>query len=78
MCMLSCIIMLTIDLLNAEFNIKHCIFLGIGVIPGNDSLYSVANWSSSLWFCYALFIIKLMLSSIQQVRNKKVAGGGFY
>ena len=76
MCLISCVIMISIDLLNAEFSFKQCASLGIGLLSGNDSLHSHENWSSSLWFCYALFILKIVLSFLQTIRNKAFIWGG--
>lgn len=76
MCLISCVIMVAVDLFHDTFSIKTIATLGIGVLSGNDGPFSAANWSSALWFCYALMIIKIVIAYLQQNRYKIVAGGG--
>ena len=43
-------------------NIKYMAKVAIGIFSANDFPFAVRNWSSPLWFCYSLFIIKVVYS----------------
>ena len=60
MCIVSCVFMIVNDLIACNFSWSKCLGLTIGVFTGNDGFHSIGNWSSALWFCYSLFIIKII------------------
>ena len=75
MCGISCVIMVVIDLASRQFSFKNSASLAIGVLTSNDGPYSSPTWSSALWFCYSLFLIKIAFSVIKSVDNKIVRWG---
>ncbi len=76
MSVISCIIMIAIDSIIGVFNLKRCAKLAIGILTGYDAPWSLASWSSPLWFCYALFIVKLIASCLNSMDKRIMYGGG--
>lgn len=72
MCLISCSIIAFFYLLCHELSLYNAATLVIGIITSSDSPHSVWNWSSPLWFCYSLFIIKVAVALFQNVANHKL------
>ena len=66
-------VMLIVETLTDGISVKYVASVIIGIFSANDFPIGTANWSSALWFCYSLFLIKVLYSYLS-----KRPGGGYY
>lgn len=55
-------VMLLAEAITGGFSLKYVASVAIGIFSANDFPIGTANWSSALWFCYSLFLIKVLYS----------------
>lgn len=63
MCGIAIFLMLIISAYSGSLSLREIASLFVGYISANDMIKLCSgNWASALWFCYALFIVKVLKS----------------
>lgn len=62
------VIMIMLETIMDGVSIKYIVSVAIGIFSANDFPFGLANWSSALWFCYSLFLIKLLYTYLSGLR----------
>ena len=49
-------------------NLRYIVKVAIGIFTANDFPFGIASWSISLWFCYSLFLVRLLYAYLSERR----------
>lgn len=77
MSIIGCVTLLIFQIIKQQFAISNIPRLALGVISGYDIPNSMKSWSASLWFCYSLFTIKIIISYLLKIKSQffRLVGG---
>lgn len=63
MCGIAILLMLIFSTYSGSLSLREIVSLFVGYISANDMIKLCSgNWASALWFCYTLFIVKVLKS----------------
>ncbi len=66
---INLIIMSSVGIFTGEFSLKQTAKVAAAIVSGSDCRWGRWWYADSLWFCYALFIIKVLTSLIKRYTN---------
>lgn len=73
---INLVVMSLVNVFSGDFSLKESAHIVAAILTGSDCKWGRWWYADSLWFCYALFIIKVLSSIV--VNCKSTWGGGIY